>query len=169
MYVSTDLLIWNDAHMESRARTHQTVAARGGTPLMSMSVSALSVSQSQKLLGEERTMSHEPPPTQAFRQYPARTPHDLQGMFSSSRPEGDTGLRGTPHCEVIRNSHRQHEADHPRMGGNPAVRDLMAAQTRTNSWRERRCRRHRLVSLCHSPSRYGRRWFHRQEEGTCPQ
>ena len=33
------------------------------------------------------------------------------------------------------------------LAGNPAVRDFMAAQTQTNSWRERRCRRHRLALL----------------------
>ena len=42
----------------------------------------------------------------------------------------------------------------------------MAAETRTNNWQERRCRRHRLVLLCQYQSWRGRgRRVHRQEGG----
>ena len=85
-------------------------------------------------------------------------------MFLSSKPKGDTKLRGTnPLAEspgkAIASRNRA-----PRMVRNPAVRDSMAAQTQTHSWREMQCRRHRLVLLCQSRSRYGRgRRVHRQE------
>ena len=39
-----------------------------------------------------------------------------------------------------------------RMGENQAVRGLMVVEIRLNSWRQRRCRRHRLVFLCQSGS-----------------
>ena len=46
-------------------------------------------------------------------------------------------------CEVIRRKPSPARNKSPRMGRDQAVGDLMAVETRTNSWRERRCRRHR--------------------------
>ena len=104
-----------------------------------------------------------PSPVLAFRTQPDQKPRGRRRCSRGEDRRATLGNEGAgPRGRAGEPSPAENNLSHT--GANQELRELMAVQTQTNSWRERPCRR--LVSLCQSWSRHGRGCrVHRQEGG----